>query len=234
MKKKFLIVLALLAVTSGIVFAQDTTANPNQLGVDSAQQRLKEISVSKFEDPGFWRVAIPSDHGIIIHRRFEGNPQDKQAIAAEADVGIKEADQYVLGLKVEYYNRVSTSISIESMRPLAVPGITKTLSMWVVGRNFNHVLKVVIQDIFGRKAYIPLGKLNFSGWKKMTVAIPPTVQQRNVHYNNLVGIKILGFVLEPDMLQTIGSYFLYMDDLRVVTDLFAEENRDADDIADNW
>ena len=49
-----------------------------------------------------------------------------------------------------------------------------------------------------------------------------------------MGIKILGLVVEPELTETYGSYYVYFDDLRIVTDLFAEENRDPDDIADNW
>ncbi|MDR0706482.1 MAG: flagellar filament protein FlaA, partial [Treponema sp.] len=33
---------------------------------------------------------------------------------------------------------------------------------------------------------------------------------------------------------TYGTYYLYLDDLRAVTDLFLEDNRDSDDIADGW
>ncbi|MDR2259242.1 MAG: flagellar filament protein FlaA, partial [Treponema sp.] len=29
-------------------------------------------------------------------------------------------------------------------------------------------------------------------------------------------------------------YYIYFDDLRAVTDLFAEDNRDADDMSDAW
>jgi hypothetical protein len=31
-----------------------------------------------------------------------------------------------------------------------------------------------------------------------------------------------------------GAYYIYLDDLRAVTDLFAENNRDPDDMSDGW
>ncbi|MDR2952172.1 MAG: flagellar filament outer layer protein FlaA, partial [Treponema sp.] len=84
-------------------------------------------------------------------------------------------------------------------------------------------------------------KLNFMGWKKLTVAIPPQsddgysgVVQRNYHYNNQMGIKIMGFRINFNLTDTSGSYYVYLDDLRAVTDLFAENNRDEDDMADGW
>ena len=102
-------VFILLAVLTGAVFAQDAeemgvgTPNPNVIGVDSAQQRLKEVSISKFEDAGFWEAAMSPDQGLIRMRRFEGGPQDKEPIPGEVETGVadQEADRFVLGLKVQ-------------------------------------------------------------------------------------------------------------------------------------
>jgi hypothetical protein len=232
--KKIILALVAACLFGGFTFAQETAPNPAQIGVDSAQQRLKEISINKFEDPGFWKVAIPLDAGVVTARRVEGAPAEKKPIPAEKDAGIKEEDKYVLGVKAEFFGRINTTISVEAIRPLAIPGVTKTISIWVVGRNNNHKLGIVCEDFFGNRCVLPLGRLNFTGWKQLTVAVPPTLEQRNPHYSNRTGIKILGLVIEPELTETIGSYYVYFDDLRVVTDLFGEENRDSDDLPDNW
>jgi hypothetical protein len=126
-------------------------------------------------------------------------------------------------------------------RPIPIEGITKTISVWVVGRNYNHKMKIILQDFFGNRFELPLGTLNFQGWKKLSVAIPPQnpdgasgIVQRNYHYNSHMGIKILGFKIECDPMEAYGSYYVYLDDLRAVTDLFAEDNRDPDDMNDAW
>jgi hypothetical protein len=232
--RNLLIVLIIALTFSGVAFAQESTPDPSQIGVDTAQQRLQEVSIEKFEDPGFWSVTMPLDHGVVTHRRFEGTPLDKQPIEGEDTVGIDEPDQYVLAVKAQYFRRVNTTISIVPSRPIAIPGITKTISLWVVGRNFNHRLSVVVEDYFGNRIAIPMGMLNFSGWKQMTVAIPPTVEQTNPFFAELSGLRILGFIIEPELTETYGTYYVYFDDLRAVTDLFAEENRDPDDMADGW
>lgn len=221
-------------MVNGFIIAQTTPPDTNRLGVDTAQQRLTEISVSKFEDPAFWTVSMPLDHGVVIHRRFEGTPLGKRPLEGAEQAGVEEPDSFVLGVRVDYFRRGATQINVTSIRPLAVPGIAKSISVWVVGRNFNHLLRVVIEDDFGTRVSLPMGRMNFSGWKEMTVAIPPTLRQRNPHYSDRGGLRILGFVIEPDMRETYGTYFVYLDDLRVVTDLFAEENRDPDDMLDNW
>ena len=50
-----------------------------------------------------------------------------------------------------------------------------------------------------------MGKLNFQGWKKISVAIPPQnpdgrtgIIQRNFHYTTRMGLKVVGFRIECD------------------------------------
>jgi len=233
--KKLSLVLAMIVLACAVAFGQQAAPQAQDLGQDTAQQALQEVSISRFEDPGFWKVTIPIDQGVITHRRLDGAPAGREPIQAEVDAGINPQDQYVLGVKTEFFPpRGMTNIFVEPRRPLPVPGIAKTISVWVVGRNFNHNLWVVVRNNAGQTSFLHLGKLNFSGWKKLTVAVPPNIKQRDPHYGYLSGIQIIGFMIVPDLLETYGSYYVYFDDLRVLTDLFAEQSRDPDDMVDSW
>jgi hypothetical protein len=214
-----------------------------RIGVDTAQQKLKQVSVDKFEAAGFWNVYMSADDGFIQGRLFEGAPAGKEPNADERYVGIdpKVADKYVLGLRADFFRRGFNEIYVMAKRPIPIEGITKTISVWVVGRNYNHTLKIILQDFFGNRFELPLGKLNFQGWKQLSVAIPPQnpdgssgIVQRNFHYNSHMGLKVLGFKIECDPMEAYGSYYVYFDDLRAVTDLFAEDNHDPDDMNDSW
>jgi hypothetical protein len=235
------IVAALFIGCVGFLFAQNEIGGPDAglIGVDSAQQQLKEVSVDKFEQEGFWRSSISSDSGYSVTRLFEGGPAGKEPIPEEADLEVP--DRFVLGTRVDYLHRGYTSFTIYPARPIPIEGITKTLSIWVAGRNYNHELKILIQDFFGRPFELYVGKLNFQGWKKLTVAVPPQAEdgqngivQRNYHYNSQMGIKVTGFRIDCDPMEAFGSYYVYLDDLRAVTDLFAESSRDPDDMVDSW
>lgn len=238
--KRIVFAVILLASTA-FLFAQTEIGDPNpeKVGVESAQQKLKEVSVDKFEQAGFWISQMSSDEGFTTTRLFEGGPAGKTPIPEETDLNIP--DKYVLGTRVDFLRRGFNSFTIVPLRPIPIEGITKTISVWVVGRNYNHTLKILIQDFLGRDYELYLGKLNFQGWKKLTVAIPPQAMdgrngiiQRDYHYNSQMGIKVVGFKVECDPMESYGSYYLYLDDLRAVTDLFAEENRDPDDMVDSW
>ncbi len=239
MKTRLLIALiaAAILLTPCALFSQAAGAgepNAAQLGRDSAQQMLKEISVSKLEDASFWTSSMPLDYGFVTLRRMPGAPKEDKPIPDEQKLGIQEQNTYVLGVKVQFSHRAASYFTITPANPLPVEGITKTISVWVVGRNFNHVLKIMLLDYFGRHMELTLGKLNFMGWKKLTVAVPPDLVQSEYHYTNKSGLRIIGFRLEGDLMETYGTYYLYLDDLRAVTDLFGESYRDTDDMVDGW
>jgi hypothetical protein len=186
------------------------------------------------EDAGFWYGVFPADNGILEIRSFPGGPEGKEAIPDEEANGIAEPDENVVGAKVSFYRRGVIDFTIKPIRPIPIEGITKTISVWVAGRNANHYMELLVSDHFGHDAVIPMGKLNFSGWKKLTVTIPPQIIQRNYHYNDKMGLSIQGFNVKCDIDETYGRYYIYFDDIRAVTDLFAEESRDTDDMMDAW
>jgi hypothetical protein len=245
MKKIIAVILALSTIIA--VQAQDTVGSPdpNAIGIDTAQQKLQTVSIDKFESAGFWEVAISADEGVSNGRLFSGGPLAKadEPKPEERYAGIdpKLSDTYSFGARIDFFRRGFNTVYVLAQKPLPIEGITKTLSVWVVGRNYNHVLKVIVSDFFNNQFELTLGKLNFQGWKKMSVAIPPQnpdgmtgIIQRNYHYNSQMGLKVVGFKIECDPMESYGTHYIYFDDLRAVTDLFAEDSRDEDDMVDGW
>jgi hypothetical protein len=237
--KKFFIA-ALIIFIGGFAYTQDVgTPDADRIGIESAQQMIREVSVDKFEHDGFWHSAMSTDEGYTTGRLFTGSPAGKTAIADEEGMDIP--DRYVFGTRVDFLRRGYNTFTIYPTRPIPIEGITKTVSMWVAGRNFNHELILIIQDFFGRYYEFSMGRLNFMGWQRLTVAIPPApddgvsgVVQRNYHYQSHFGIKVIGFRIDCDPLESYGTYYIYFDDLRAETDLFSERHRDPDDMVDGW
>ena len=237
--KRVIAVLMVLA-TFGMVFAQQGTSltdpDPTIIGADSAKQALREVSVDLFEREGSWNARISSDNGVISSRLFDGSPASKEPMAENEGV----TDERVLGVKVEFFRRGINSFYVTAARPIPIEGITKTVSVWVTGRNQGHNLYLLVQDYFGNNFEIYMGSLAFSGWKKMTAAVPPSpdgergIVQQSAYYGERPGLRIIGFRIDCDPLLARGSYYLYFDDLRAVTDLYDLENRNEDDMIDNW
>jgi hypothetical protein len=233
----------IITVCAGFLSAQgtDVVGTPQAADMNDGlpRQALSEVSVDKFEMEGFWSSSISSDAGFSVSRLFEGGPADKKPIEGEANLNIP--DNKVLGTKIDFLRRGNVSLYITAARPIPVEGTVKTVSVWVVGRNYNHRLFLLIQDFYGRNFEIYMGRMNFQGWKNLVGVIPPQqelgmngIVQQNYHYSNISGIKVIGFRIDCDPMDAYGSYYIYLDDLRAVTDLFTEDMREADDPLDDW
>ncbi|AEZ57788.1 flagellar filament outer layer protein FlaA [Treponema pallidum] len=214
-------------------------ADPSRIGVYAAAQRLKEVSVDKFENEGTWVVSMSSDEGTIKGRLFEGGPARKRPIPEEGDMKIP--DSKVFGAKVSFYRRGYNSFEVSSVKPLPVEGVAKTVSVWVAGRGYPHSLSLLLEDFWGQRFELHMGQLDFSGWKLMSVAIPPQhvdgktgIVQKSRRFPNQSGLNIVGFRVDCDPLEAYGNYYVYFDDLRVVTDLYDVESREPDDMSDAW
>lgn len=242
MKKVIATFMAFAA--AGILFAQaQGTGNtslaepdPTVMGNDSARQALREVSVDRFELEGAWNASISPDYGVISARLFDGAPAAKEPLKGEEDT----VDSKVLGIKVEFFRRGINSFFVRSTRPIPIEGVTKTISVWAVGRNMDHNLTLLVQDYYGNNFELYMGSLAFSGWKRLTVAVPPTpdgehgIIQQSAYNGSRPGLRIVGFRIDCDPMLARGSYYLYFDDLRAVTDLYDIENRDEDDMRDDW
>lgn len=208
--------------------------DPTLVGINSSDQLLSRISITNFEDSALWRGSMASDEGLITLRRLPGQPSGKEALQEQVDLGIAEDDDFVLGVRVDFYRRGLSTFSVRPVRPIPIPGVTKTISVWVIGRNFNHTLRVQFLDFFGQTKELTLGKLNFIGWKQLTVAVPPSIAQSDFHFFDQGGIRLTGFKIETDPLESFGTYYVYFDSARAISDLFVEAVRDDDDIPDGW
>jgi hypothetical protein len=244
-KKITILVLVFTCFAGGVLFAQEEvdTIDPALINPDTAQQKLQEISVSKFEDAGDWYGYIPSDFGLIFTRGFAGGPNDREPLQEEIDAGIIEVDGdgriirgdiSVLGVKVMFYRRGIVEFNVRPARPIPIPGKVKVITVWVCGRESQHDLDVIVADYFGNIAYVPMGTLDFPGWSKMSAVMPANLRQRDTHYSYLGGVTVRGFQINCDLDETYGNFFIYFDDMRAITDLFDEELRSEDDMLDAW
>jgi hypothetical protein len=92
----------------------------------------------------------------------------------------------------------------------------------------------MISDFYGNRGELSMWKLNFSGWKKLSVAVPPRITQSDYHYTTKEGLKFLGFHVVCNMDEAYGTYYFYFDDVSAETDLFSMKTRDEDDMNDGW
>jgi len=246
MKKLYVAILTVAVIAAGTVFAQQNSISisepdASKIGDDSAKQALAEVSVDLFEREGFWNVHMSPDYGIISGRLFDGKPKYKEPLTDEA--AKNSEDSHVFGVRVDFFRRGINSFYITAERPIAIEGITKTVSVWVCGRNMSHNIWLLVQDYNGHNFEIWLGTLEFSGWKKLTCAIPPSpdnehgIVQQSSYHGDKPGLRIVGFRVDCNPMEARGTYYMYLDDMRAVTDLYDlydQKDPDRDYMMDNW
>lgn len=240
MKRKNILILTavFICIISWGANAQtaDTGASPADQESLEANSQITDVIVTSFEDPSFWKGYMPLDQGVITTRKREGVPMQAKE-EKEKDLANKVPDyplKNVLGAKIEYISRGHNWFVIRPVRPLQIEGECKSLSIYVAGRNYRHTLKILIQDFWGKEMELTVSELNFVGWKKLHVPVPPHIKQMDYHFLDRRGIKFTGIKIECDPAETFGTYYVYFDQLRAKTDLFLERYRDEDDMADNW
>jgi hypothetical protein len=241
--KRLLLSLLIFATFIGAAGAQNQpldTPDPAVIGAESAQQTLSEVQVDLFEREGFWTARISPDNGLISTLLRSGGSSQKDPPPDQPEDAPEPSDTHVLGVKVDFFRRGIDTFYVTAGRPLPIEGEVKTVSVMVAGRNQPHTLSLVVQDYNGKKFELRIGTLDFSGWRKMTVAIPPSsdgvngIVQSSTFYGDKPGLRIVGFKVDCDPTYTRGSYYIYFDDHRAVTDLYAVQNRDPDDMQDDW
>ena len=78
-----------------------------------------------------------------------------------------------------------------------INGHCKSLSIWVYGKEMPGELSVLVQDIKGDTHKLVFGKLNFFGWKKLTVHLPAKIMQGQRYLGQERHLKILKIVYNP-------------------------------------
>jgi len=245
MTKKTSIAIIFAFITAIFAFGQAPgaayTGESSAEVTDEKYLNLSSVTVSDCEDASFWRTQMMMDQGIMTLRDLPGNPKEKETVDQKRlaeERALRGDDKWlgenVLAAKVIFFRRGLNSFYIESAKPIPIPGTTKIITLWVVGRNYNHVLKVVLADFFGNRVELTVGKLNFSGWKRMSVAVPPVINQADFHYSTREGLKFIGLKVETEMEESYGTYYIYFDDIAAETDLFSFDTRDIDDMDDGW
>jgi hypothetical protein len=237
MKYRIFILLMVFGLISVSAFAQQVGIEKstaleiiNTNAAESADKKVatelvQTLLVDDFETAGEWSAFIPRDYGIAMAIRRDGAPKDM----------LSERNKYVLGIKVDFMKRDWSWVSINPAKPIKIKGITKTLSIWVVGRNYKHTLIVVLKDYLDKLKYLRSEKMIWVGWKKVNINIPDTIEQENYKITEDRGITFMGFRIEFDPDDMLGRpFYTYFDYLTADADLFSEKNQNPDDMMDNW
>ena len=160
-----------------------------------------------------WSASLAAEDGVATARLLEGG--------VDARSGDVHDGPSVLGLRVDFFRRARSSLVLLAPHPISVEGRCSALSLRVLGRSFPHSLSLVLLDYYGAVRELPLGRLDFSGWRTLWASIPagddpghPWIVQDDPHYLRAPGIRVVGIKVEFELEDAYGRQYLYFDELR--------------------
>jgi len=116
-------------------------------------------------------------------------------------------------------------------RPLVIPGRADAIDMWVWGSNHAYTLEIHVRDFNGIDHVLPLGLLQFVGWKNLRVRVPGNIPQVWKYVPRLRNLEVTKLVLWTTPGEKVDDFYMYLDQLKVVSDVF-ESRYDGDTLGE--
>ncbi|MBN1898313.1 MAG: hypothetical protein JW827_06020 [Spirochaetes bacterium] len=121
----------------------------------------------------------------------------------------------------------------ENERFIPIPGKCKSIDVWVAGRNYRYNLEIWIKDFNGFIYPLDMGKLNFPGWRNLSRDLPSYIPQEQKYLPAEKPLKFIKYVLRSDPDEKADRFYLYIDHMKVITDVYIQRY-DGYDLKDNW
>jgi hypothetical protein len=116
-------------------------------------------------------------------------------------------------------------------KPIPIPGRVESLDLWVWGANYAYTLEAHVRDFQGIDHVLPFGLLQFAGWKNLRCRVPGSIPQAWKYLPRLRNLELTKLVLWTEPGEKVDEFFLYLDQIKVTTDIF-ETTFDGEDLAD--
>jgi hypothetical protein len=203
--------------------------------------------VNDFEDCEDWRATATCPLGDTKTRKIPGKPRpvNDQGQAVNEDGqpgdfknevtdenGISHKNEYVLGIKTYFMDRGFDRVEAFPPNEYIIRGKAREMKFWALGRKFRHTMYIKLRDYKGHIHKLKVGRLDFWGWKEMSVIIPGWLPQSASYALLDKNLHFVSFFVECDNYEVPGTFYTYIDQFRVVTDL--SEFSGDETIKDTW
>jgi len=113
---------------------------------------------------------------------------------------------------------------------IPIPGLADQMDLWVWGSLRDYYMDAHFRDHRGIVHTLRLGDINYRGWHNLSIRIPGWIPQTVEYVPARRGLELVKLVLWTRPGERVDEFFVYIDELKVRTDLF-EQPFDGEDLA---
>jgi len=212
--KKSAVFLLILFMSIGTAFSQE-------------KAEKKAEKTAEVKAPVETEKSIDGDHKYseITNEDFETTPYSDKDISYaktnEQQAGISIRDEFpapipnskkYLGVKI--YGKRGDTLTINFPRKLTIEKYCRSIAIWVYGKNFSGELSLFITDAEGKAVRLSFGKLNFLGWRKLTVRLTDRVTQQDKYLTKKLALTLNKLLYQPASAERLPLWnYFYVDDI---------------------
>lgn len=203
---------------------------------------LEVITLDDFEESEDWIARATSPLGETTTMKIVQRGEIQAADDEQSRPNYGEAlnvennpdnPNHVLGVKGFFQERGFDRIEVRPPHEYVIKGKARQFSVWVLGRKFRHTLTLKLRDYRGKLHHLPMGRLDFFGWRKMTVTVPGWLPQSTRYALLDKNLHFVSLYVTSDVHEVPGQFYFYLDGLKAMVDK-SENSYPGSEIKDNW
>ena len=217
MKKIAVVLIAAAFALSYPLYSQNTA--------DKAAKDSPDKKTEKTDSPSNYTIYNEESLEDFETNQYttEKNLEFKYTQYQEAGISIKDENPAPTGTSKKYAGikffgkstgTASDVLIIKPAKDIIIEKYCKQISIWVYGRKMAGELSMLIRDARDENHRLVFGRLNFLGWRKLSVKLEKTIKQTDDFLNQKKVLKIIQLQYRPMNVTPLPMWhYFYIDDL---------------------